>query len=55
MNTETLADQIANNSVIEFTKSVPLKPEEAYILNQIIFKVAGEVLSASEKLEEITA
>lgn len=48
MDYETIANEIADESVIEYTKEVPLSPEEAFRLNQILFRKTLEVLSATQ-------
>jgi hypothetical protein len=56
MNVELLANNIADESVIEYTKYDVLTPEEASALNQIIYRKAIETLSSlTNNLEEVTA
>lgn len=43
-NLEILAEEIADNVVIAYTKAIVLSPEEAFRLNNIIFEIARHVL-----------
>lgn len=43
-NLEILAEEIADNVVIAYTKATVLSPEEAFRLNNIIFEIARHVL-----------
>jgi len=56
MNIEQTANDIADSAVIEFTKDIVMSPEEAFRLNQVVFRVASEILSNVNKpIEEVTA
>ena len=54
---EEIADNIADEVVIEYTKDTILTPDEAFQLNQLIFRKALSILVARNEpaLEEVTA